>query len=182
MSIRRLITTVAITMALGGLAASPALGHASQVSSAPEADAVLDAAPSEVRIEFESALMDTGAALVVTGADGEVVSDAAPTLERMAIRVAVDPAAAAGEYTVAYRVVSEDGHTITSTYTYTVAAGSSAIASSAPASTMASPVATTASSAPSNGGGMPAWVWIAGVVGAVAIVVALLTGRRSPNP
>lgn len=184
MSIRRVIAALAIGIAVTGLAAAPALGHASQVSSSPQADAVLDTAPSEVRVEFESALMETGAALVVTGADGQVVSGATPMIGRTSISVDVDPQAPPGAYTVAYRVVSEDGHTITSTYSYTVASNASgqSAATAAPTSAAATATATEQSAAPAAGGqsgsGVPLWVWIVGAVGALAILGAVFAGRR----
>jgi len=52
----------------------PAFGHASSVGSSPAADAVLDTAPSEVRIDFDSGLLEMGAALIVRSADGSSVT------------------------------------------------------------------------------------------------------------
>ena len=74
-----------------------------------------------MEVTFDSPLMDIGAALVVRAADGTVISDAVPEVAGARIRVDVPPDAAPGTYTVAFRVVSQDGHPITATFDYTVA-------------------------------------------------------------
>lgn len=112
---------VASLALMGSLLALPsATGHASQTGSSPAAGAVLDAAPSSVEVTFDTPVMDVGAALVVRSEDGTVISGA-PEVDRTAIRVAVPPDAMPGRYAVAFRVVSQDGHPITSTFDYTVA-------------------------------------------------------------
>lgn len=112
---------VASLALMGSLLAVPsAAGHASQTGSSPAAGAVLDAAPSSVEVTFDTPLMDVGAALVVRSEDGTVVSGA-PEVDRTAIRVAVPADATQGRYAVAFRVVSQDGHPITSAFDYTVA-------------------------------------------------------------
>ena len=101
-----------------------AAAHSSQTGSTPAEGAVLDVPPSLVEVTFDTPLMDMGAALVVRSEDGTVISDAAPEVDRTAIRIAVAADAPPGAYTVAYRVVSQDGHAITSTFDYTVAGDS----------------------------------------------------------
>jgi copper resistance protein C len=129
----RALAASALALAIGTVALPPAAGHSSQTGSTPAAGAVLDAAPPVVEVTFDTPLMDIGAALVVRSEDGTVISDAAPEVDRTAIRVAVRPDAPPGAYTVAYRVVSKDGHPITSTFAYTVDSGDAAVpASSAP--------------------------------------------------
>ena len=107
--------------------ASGASAHASWLSSTPEAGATVETAPSQVRVEFDSGLLDSGAALVVTNADGVVISEPTPVIERSTISIAVDPGAPAGIYTVAFRIVSEDGHTVSDSFDYTVAGEASAV-------------------------------------------------------
>ena len=63
-------------------------------------------------------------------------------MDRTAIRVAVTSDAPPGAYTVAYRVVSQDGHPITSTFGYTVAGDVPAVDAAA------SPIASLASASP----------------------------------
>ncbi len=99
---------------------------------------MLDAAPSIVEVTFDTPLMDVGAALVVRTADGTVISEPHPRWTATVIRVAVAPDAPPGVYTVAFRVVSQDGHPITSTFDYTVAGDVPS-----PSAAAASPAATT---------------------------------------
>jgi copper resistance protein C len=139
-----------LALAIGVIALPTAAGHSSQTGSSPAAGAVLDTAPSSVEVTFDSPLMDIGAALVVRSEDGTVISDAAPEVDRTAIRVGVRPDATPGAYTVAYRVVSRDGHPITSTFAYTVAgdAPGPGTAASAPASAGTSPAGESSSVPP----------------------------------
>lgn len=101
-------------------AAPPAFAHAALVSSTPADGSTLDAAPSSVVLEFDSALLDVGAVAVVTGSDGKRASDGTATITGRTLRIDTDPAAPPGVYTVAFRVISKDGHTVTSLVHYTV--------------------------------------------------------------
>lgn len=118
---RQLITAAAITLFASLWAPAAAFGHASQVGSSPAADEVLDAAPSEVRIDFDSALLDMGAALVVRNDAKESITTGDAEVGDRTFTVPVDPTTAPGEYSVAFRVVSKDGHTIEGSFTYVVA-------------------------------------------------------------
>jgi methionine-rich copper-binding protein CopC len=125
-----------------------AMAHASQTGSTPEAGAVLEAAPSTVEVTFDSPLMDIGAALVVRAGDGTVISDPTPEVAGPRIRVDVPADAAPGTYTVAFRVVSQDGHPITATFDYTVAGDApEPTAASAPVSPSATATATATATA-----------------------------------
>lgn len=157
--------------------ATPASAHASQRGSTPTANAVLDRAPAQVDIEFDSALMDVGAAVVVRDDDGKSIVTGAPEVRRNHLRVAVDAGASPARYTVAYRVVSEDGHTIESSFTYQVSGSS---ASPAPPEDVPSDSAPTAAPLDDGTGpadGTPPYALIGagllalmvGVVGAIAL-------------
>ena len=180
----RLRPLLAITL-LGALAlitsATGAIAHASWLSSTPQAGATLEAAPTEVRVGFDSGLLASGAALVVTNADGVVISDSTPVIGMSEISVAVDPGAPAGRYTVAFRVVSEDGHTVSDSFDYTVAGDAPGATAAAPAQTTApagSPAAQPAADTATGSAGLPAWVWIVGAIGVLAIVIAVVGRRR----
>ena len=180
--------------------ATGASAHAAWLSTSPEAGGTVDVAPSEVRVTFDSGLLDSGAALVVTNADGVVISEPTPVIDRTEISVAVDPGAPAGVYTVAFRVVSEDGHTVSESFDYTVAQSASVApnASAAPVADAPSADATIAPAAPpsaspvaqpeaaaqvqaepeSSSGGVPVWVWIVAAVGLIAIAIVVASRRR----
>lgn len=181
--------------------AQPASAHASQTGSDPAADAVLESGPAEVTVTFDSALMDVGAALVVTAADGTVVSDTTPFVSGDAITVAVPADSPPGVYTVAYRVVSQDGHTVTAAYTYTVqgtaspspAAPTEAASSADPPSPAGSSTATStpapASPAPAPEEAVGSSASSGVVLGVLAILLVLIVGfavllvlRSRPRP
>ncbi len=188
MSRERTFITATITLVVATLlvlsGTSPAAAHNSQIGSSPAAGAVLKAAPDRVSVRFDAALMDVGEALVVRAADGTIVSTGVPEIKRDTIRTAVRTDVAAGEYTVAYRVVSKDGHPVTATFTYTVTVGAAATASPQPSMSAApapSPKSSSATDAAaiSSGGGTAVMVYVLiAVVLAGAGTALVLRSRR----
>jgi len=115
-------------LALGAVltagAVRASLVHFALSRSAPAADATV-ASPAEVRLWFTEAaeagtvgirLVDPAGAAVETA---EVVQDAQDT---KVYSVAVARRLAAGRYSVAWRGVGDDGHTVQGNYAFTVAA------------------------------------------------------------
>lgn len=166
--IRLIATTLAILAASLTLSAPLAAAHSSQAGSTPEQGEVLLAAPALVEVRFDSPLLDIGAALVVRSADGTSVVIGAPRVERQRISVDVDPEAPAGEYSVAYRVVAQDGHALESSFVYTVAGTEPAAATDAPVTPAPSPSAAAPASEPAS---VPSFLLIAG-----GVLVLLLAG------
>lgn len=182
--------------------AVPAHAHADEVSTSPEAGSSLATSPAEVSVTFDSGLLDAGAALVVTGPDGSVVSVDPPEVSQRTISVALPPDLAAGDYRAAFRVVSEDGHTVTDDFSFTVLPGASdaasdvasdvasdpasapaatpaASAASAPTPTASAPAASTpAEQAPSQDGPPIGLIVAAAVLVLVALAAVLLVARR----
>ena len=110
-----------LLMVIGAvIAPAVAHAHASAVGSTPSADEVLNSAPSKVEVQFDSALLDMGAALVVRDADGSSITVGDGVIGDRVYSIAVDPEAPSGTYDVAYRVVSADGHTIEGSFSYVV--------------------------------------------------------------
>lgn len=193
MTMRLASLTAALLLGAGAIVgASPAFGHASGVGSSPAADEVLPSPPSNVTIDFDSGLLDMGAALVVRDQDGTSIVTGEPVIDDRSFSVAVDPAAPPGVYDVAYRVVSADGHTVEGAFTYTVegtpAAGESSVdaGASAPAAPPAGDAETTpteaaapvTTSAAEESGGFPViWVVGVGLVVIVGVGAALLLRR-----
>jgi methionine-rich copper-binding protein CopC len=136
MTVRRIIAMLAPVLLTGAavIATAPsATAHASQVGSTPAADEVVAVAPNEVEIQFDSGLLEMGAALVVRSAQDESIVMGDPVVGENVLTVPVDPNAAPGEYEVAYRAVSADGHTIEGSFTYTLEGVAEAPSPSAPA-------------------------------------------------
>lgn len=112
---------------------SPALAHDVLTGSDPENGASLDTVPEEVVLTFNNSPLesDSGNAIVVTGPDEETTYEEGElAFDGTEVSVALAPLDQAGEYTIAYRVVSSDGHPIQDTLTFSVT--EEAIAAAAP--------------------------------------------------
>lgn len=171
-----------LTALTWALPASIAQAHSSEVSTTPAADAVLETAPRQVSIEFDSALLDMGAALVVRDADGTSITTGAAEVGRTRVAVDVDPAAGPGTYQVAYRVVSQDGHTIEGAFAYSVAGDTASTAASSPspspAAASAEPTATAEATATADPAttGEEEGTSVPLILGAGALVLLLAAG------
>jgi methionine-rich copper-binding protein CopC len=102
----------------------PALGHAHALlkKSEPAQRAQVSRPPAAVRLWFNERLESAFSTITVLDASGAPVSQDKATLSPqdaglLELRL---PALPAGEYTVRYQVMSVDGHTVTSSYTFRV--------------------------------------------------------------
>lgn len=111
----------------------PAYAHSAVVSVVPAEGAAV-AAVREVRVVFNEDVRPEVAALVVTGSDGQRHDRGRPEVTGPEVSVAVDAELPPGETTVAYRVVSADGHPVSGQYRFTVV-GSAAAGSAGDLST-----------------------------------------------
>ncbi len=107
---------------LGSVSAS---AHAELEASNPIADSVIGAMPSQIELSFGETLMVVeGSAeanqVTVSDAKGNRVDDKKTVVADRMASVGVAPGAAEGVYTVAYRVVSEDGHPIEGSFKFEV--------------------------------------------------------------
>jgi len=177
---RAVVLTLALGLVTIPVAGAPAFAHDTEVATQPADGAVLTEPPARVVIEFDARIMDVGEALVVRSADGVVVSTGTPVVEGRALSTAVRTDVPAGTFTVAYRIVSQDGHPLSSTFSYVVAGDPTASASPVPAPSPApsapSPAATAV--APS-GSDDPPYVLIAvGIAVLLAVVIGALALSR----
>lgn len=173
-----------------------ASAHDALVASSPAAGSEVETLPAELTLTFSAKLIDGEGAteVVVTGPDGEAVTDGPATVEGAIVTQPLLSTAPAGEYHVIWKVVSSDGHPTSDEFFFTVSADSEAAPTDRPSSTptgaapseeaSAAPEAT-ASPAPQSDddAGVTPWIWgisIAGVLAAVALVIWLsVRGRRS---
>lgn len=100
----------------------PASAHASLVSSDPEDGSSLGAEPAKVSITFNEDV-STPAQLQVTAPDGTTLAEGDPTVDGSTVTQTLNDSGYAGRYTIAYRVVSADGHPVTGELTYEVTSG-----------------------------------------------------------
>lgn len=120
---------LAALLAATGLAlwqASPALAHDELVGYSVEADVSTGTARS-LTLSFSDEIMDVGTEIVVTGPDGTDGTDGAPEVSGRDVTQHLAAPLAEGEYDVAWRVVSSDGHPIQGALLLTIAADGDAV-------------------------------------------------------
>ena len=98
--------------------------------------------PSSVVLTFSEAPLTIGAQVVVTGPSGPV-SSGAPTSKSRDVSQAIAATAPGGDYTVSYRVTSDDGHPVTGTFSFHATTGLDGSTATAGATVHVKPVAAT---------------------------------------
>ncbi|MFI7159897.1 copper resistance protein CopC [Micromonospora chalcea] len=185
------------TTALLLVPATPAAAHNSLQEATPARDARLTTAPTQVTLRFLQRLNPAFTTITLRDATDRQVPASAPAVDGATGTVTIEEPLANGTYTVAYRVVSRDGHPVQGSYRFTVADpaappaaapspttdASTGTSASAPAGTSEGADASPASADASTGaddGGLPVGILVGGAVAAVAAagVTALLLRRR----
>lgn len=182
----RVVLVVALTLlATVGLVGT-ASAHATLIGSDPADGATLQAAPTTVTLTFDDSLEDFEPLVTVTGPDGSQFQSGEATIDGAILRSAVRPLTTAGGYTIAYRVVSDDGHPVEGQVRFDLAVPAPASvvvttsSTASPAATpsgsatpsVAGPVTSSADTAASSSStGWSAWQWLT-----VALVVILAFG------
>ncbi|WP_433216119.1 copper resistance CopC family protein [Microtetraspora malaysiensis] len=193
------VVAFVVTLLLGTALAMPALAHTSLRSSDPKENSRVDAL-TKVNLTFSESVRYP--VVLVRGPDGRQYESGTPAVHGSEVTQAVSGSLPAGKYSVAWRVVSSDGHPIEGEIPFTVtgsaAAGqdgteAAAVAPSTPAASggtpapeqSAAPAAATAAAddqaeADTGKGGVPAWVWIVVFgIGGVGIGMAI-SMRKKP--
>lgn len=133
----------------GGYAAFAPPVHSSVRSVRPADGAVLDSGPSELVLTFDENINPTFVQVSLTR--GEIVVPlSAPSVKGPVVRVTLGPPGA-GDYRIAFRVVSADGHPVSGESHFRVTG--SAAPTSATSTTTTDPAATSTSSTSNSTGG-----------------------------
>ncbi|WP_051723619.1 copper resistance CopC family protein [Micromonospora chokoriensis] len=114
------VATVAALLTLL-VPASPARAHNTLRSSSPARDAALPVAPTEVSLEFSARLDPAFATVVLTDANKRRIPTSDPVVVGATSTITLTGTLPNGTYTVAYRVVSTDGHPLRGSYPFSVA-------------------------------------------------------------
>ncbi|BCY11235.1 copper resistance CopC family protein [Actinoplanes sp. L3-i22] len=101
--------------------AAPAWAHTQLLTADPAKGAVLAAAPATVTLRFSQRLNPDYTTIVVSDTARQPIPAAAPVIAGDAGTITLGRPLGNGAYTVAYRVVSTDGHTVQGSYPFTVA-------------------------------------------------------------
>ncbi|MEU1754054.1 copper resistance CopC family protein [Micromonospora matsumotoense] len=159
------------------VAATPAWAHNSLSAASPAREATLSRAPTEITLEFLARLDPAFTTIVLTDGTKRRIPTGDPVVTGTKSTVQVTDTLANGTYTVAYRVVSADGHPVQGSYPFTVADPTGRAAPPVdPTTVSASPATATAGDA---GDGRGLVLGIAGsAVGVVTLAAGLLWWRR----
>ncbi|MEW2589711.1 copper resistance CopC family protein [Micromonospora aurantiaca] len=169
--------------------ATPAAAHNSLQEATPARDARLTAAPTQVTLRFMQGLNPSFTTITVSDAGQRQVPTSAPAVNGATGTVTIDEPLGNGTYTVAYRVVSRDGHPVQGSYRFTVA-DPAAPTPSAPASSPAAAAASAgadaagrpdAAGARSGDDGPPVALLAGGAAAGLLVVagIVLLIARRA---
>ena len=173
----RLALRLVLALVVGALgivlAAGPAAAHATLLQTTPPNEEVVERAPGKIDLRFSEAVRASSGGIKVFGPEGDRADrGSVQRAEGGTILSAPVDAGSRGTYTVAWRVTSDDGHTITGSFVFHVGrvTGAVDVDESTPASA-------------SVGGYAGRWLDYAGsllVIGALAL--RLLLGARLDPP
>jgi copper transport protein len=127
-----MVRALAIALVALLLAPAAAAAHATLQSTVPERGAQLDAAPAEVVFKFDEAVEASFGALRVFDATGREVQTGEPFHpggRGAEIAIRLQPGLGDGTYTATFRVVSADGHPVSSGFVFSVGEGAAPSAS-----------------------------------------------------
>ena len=119
---------VAVFVLVAGM--MPADGHAALVSTDPADGSQIATAPRMVELTF-SEDVDSGF-VAVTAPDGTKVTTGDPRIDGVRMSADLAESDQRGRYTVAYRIVSADGHPISGEFTFTTTSGQQVTQQEAP--------------------------------------------------
>jgi copper resistance protein C len=130
-SLKRLVAAAVAAFGFAIPLADPALAHASLVSSKPGDGATVTAAPNHIELTFDENLRPPST-VIATAPDGRHLETGPTQILNATVTQPVGEISTAGWYTVAYRVVSADGHPVSGqlSFMYAPRGGTSAAAGS----------------------------------------------------
>ncbi|GAA3858158.1 copper resistance CopC family protein [Amycolatopsis tucumanensis] len=160
---KRILLALAASALAMLVAAPPALAHTGLLSSDPAEGDGLSTPPQQIRLNFNNSMNAEVSTVAITGPGGSQGQVGKLTVEGTALTAPVQATGPAGEYTLGYRVLSEDGHPVTGAVRFTLTAAALVAPASTGApiptvtstATAASAVGTAAAS--SQQAGMPVW-------------------------
>lgn len=180
------LTAAALMTLFWVLSSPPAAAHSELVESTPAAGAELGKAPTEVELVFGESVQQQGGSIIVSVRDTILSQGNTFTTSDNVASVQLEPNGQPGTYTVAFRVVSADGHIVSDRFEYTVLGDTSARPAATSTGTPTvdeSPVAgtTEATEDSEDSGTGVVWVLGLGAIGLVlvaAVISVAVRGRR----
>jgi methionine-rich copper-binding protein CopC len=126
----RFLALFAAALVLLFVGTGPADAHASLVSTSPADGSRISTAPATVELTFSE---DVGSGFVaVTAPDGTKLKTSRAHISGAQVHADLAASDQRGRYTVAYRVVSADGHPVSGAFTFTTTSGRAVTQQEAP--------------------------------------------------
>ncbi len=127
------LTVVAVLTAVAAIGlAAPASAHNVLLSSNPADGAVLQTSPTTVQLTFDQPVENFEPVVSVLGPDGQRYESGTPQVDSTEVTAGVGALPGAGDYVIAYRVVSADGHPVQGEIRFRLDAPASSSAPRAP--------------------------------------------------
>jgi methionine-rich copper-binding protein CopC len=182
---RNSLTVLAAVLAAAAfVVAAPgtAQAHARLLRTSPTAGASLPSAPAEVVLTFDEPPLALGARVEVSGPDGVVVSAGLPRIIEANVHQTLEPDLRPGQYSVAWRVTSDDGHPVSDTFRFTILGSPVTSSAPTPTPTPSTPPSPAAGAAPAalaqqSSGSSAAVLWVGAALIALLIGAALAVAR-----
>ncbi|MGH3771575.1 MAG: copper resistance CopC family protein [Pseudonocardiaceae bacterium] len=159
-------------------ASTPVAMHNELLGTDPQDGARLGAGPARVTLIFDLPPQRGFSTIIVTGPDGNQWQAGPATEDGTTVSAPVRPLGPVGDYTVAWRIISADGHPVRATLRFTLTTPGPGTAAAPPPtagrSGSAMPAADTGSAR------TPGWPWLAGA-GAL-LVAGVVMALRANRP
>lgn len=118
-SLSRLLAAALFACLALAFGSAPAQAHDQLIGSNPKQGAKLDKQPEWIELEYSGEIQDIGTEIRVER-DGEDYSAGEITVEGRTVKSALPDDLKPGDYTIAWRVVSQDGHPISGKVEFTI--------------------------------------------------------------
>jgi methionine-rich copper-binding protein CopC len=124
------LNLISLGLLVSLLSGPAALAHDQVIDQSPAPGSTVEAGPVDIRLDFSNELLDigSGAEIVVTAPDGSFAPATCAVLDGTLASAKTD-LDQAGTYTIAWRVVSSDGHPIEGSYEFELLNSSGYVAS-----------------------------------------------------
>jgi len=108
----RIVVLAAVSLVVGVGLAGPAAAHNVLIASDPADGATLQQPPTVVSLTFDQPVQDFQPVVTILGADGQRYESGSPAVDSTVVTQQLTAVTTPGTYTIAYRVVSADGHPV----------------------------------------------------------------------
>ena len=170
---KRVGAAVLTLVAAALLTTGTAQAHSDLEASTPKANSRVETSPTSVSLTFNEDIGAKGNGVVVTNAAGDRFDTGAIVIDGSNAKQSIKKLTAPGRYTVRYRVVSADGHVVSSKYSF-------AFAPPSPGAPSSTPVASTTNQT-STGNSAVGLGAIAGAIAGGLTGVYLIRRKRSKS-